>query len=49
MSYDEYLTTDEIRLMDKLKGKNRMEQDEILGGYENGNIIRNDSTSKQFI
>lgn len=39
MIYDEELTAEEIRLINTLKDKNRMEQDEIIGEYENGNII----------
>jgi hypothetical protein len=38
MRIDEYIPHDEIRLMETLKGKNRMEQDEIIGVYENGTI-----------
>ena len=33
--YDEDLTTAEKRLLEMLKGKNRMEQDEIIGEWEN--------------
>ena len=36
MRYDENLTSAEIRLIETLKGKNRMEQDQIIGEYENG-------------
>jgi hypothetical protein len=36
MRYDETLTTSEIRLIEKLKDKNRMEQDQIIGEWENG-------------
>lgn len=36
--FDEYLTYDEIRLINQLKDKNRMEQDEIIGGYQNGKV-----------
>lgn len=36
--YDENLTTAEIRLINELKGKTRMEQDQIIGEYENGKI-----------
>ena len=43
MRIDEYIPQEEIRLINSLKGKNRMEQDEILGVYErkmnDGNII----------
>ena len=35
MVIDEYVTPEEIRLMETLKGKNRMEQDQIIGEYEN--------------
>lgn len=31
---DEHLTTEEIRLMQSLKGKSRMEQDQIIYEYE---------------
>lgn len=34
MRYDEYITQDEIRLMESLKGKSRMEQDQIIYEYE---------------
>ncbi len=36
MIYDEELTPAEIKLIEALKGKNRMEQDQIIGEYENG-------------
>lgn len=36
MRYDENLTSTEIRLIEKLEDKNRMEQDQIIGEYENG-------------
>ena len=43
MRIDEYISQEETRLIDRLKGKSRMEQDEILGEFErktnNGNII----------
>lgn len=39
MIYDDDLTAEEIRLIKTLKAKNRMEQDEIIGDYEN-DIIR---------
>ena len=32
---DENLSFEEIRLINLLKGKNRMEQDEIIGEYKN--------------
>lgn len=34
MKYDEHVSIQEIRLMETLKGKNRMEQDQIIGEYE---------------
>lgn len=34
MLYDENLTTAEIRLIETLKGKNRMEQDQIIYEHE---------------
>ncbi len=34
MRYDEDLSDSEKRLITELKGKNRMEQDEIIGNYE---------------
>lgn len=34
--YDEYLSASEIRLIETLKDKSRMEQDQIIGEYENG-------------
>ncbi len=53
MIHDDYLTQDEIRLTETLKGKSRMEQDQIIYEYErkkkNGYIVRNDSTSKRII
>ena len=43
MRVDEYFSPEEIRLMEELKGKSRMEQDQIIGEYErknnNGNTI----------
>lgn len=36
MLYDENLTTAEIRLIETLKGKSRMEQDQIVYDYERG-------------
>lgn len=32
--YDEYITPEEIRLIETLKGKSRMEQDQIIFEYE---------------
>ena len=49
MRYDEYITPEEIRLIAELKGKSRMEQDQIIYNYERGkknDTIRNVSTSK---
>ena len=40
MIYDEDLTPAEKRLISLLKGKNRMEIDEILGQYEKSNKQR---------
>ena len=37
MKYDDRLTPEEIRLMQTLKGKNRMEQDQIIYEYERKN------------
>lgn len=34
--YDEKLSKAEQWLIDELRGKNRMEQDQIIGEYENG-------------
>lgn len=34
MRIDERISPEEIRLMNELKGKSRMEQDEIIGEYE---------------
>ncbi len=43
MRIDEYISFEETRLIDHLKGKSRMEQDQIIFDYErkkeNGNII----------
>jgi hypothetical protein len=43
MRFDEYFSPEEIRLMEELKGKSRMEQDQILYEYErknnNGNTL----------
>ena len=53
MIYDEYITPEEQRLMETLKGKSRMEQDQIIYEYErtkeNGNFIRNDNASKRTV
>lgn len=32
--FDEYLSAEEMRLIEELKGKSRMEQDQIIGEYE---------------
>ena len=34
--FDIVLTSEELKLINQLKNKNRMEQDEILGGFKNG-------------
>lgn len=34
MRYDDYITHEEIRLTETLKGKSRMEQDQIIYEYE---------------
>ena len=43
MRIDEYISADELRLMQELKGKSRMEQDQIIYEYErkmnNGNTF----------
>ena len=53
MRYDDNITPDEMRLIQALKGKSRMEQDQIIFEYERGNknvnIVRNDRTSKPTI
>jgi hypothetical protein len=36
MRIDEHLTSSEIILINLLKGKSRMEQDEIIGEWEDG-------------
>ena len=36
--YDENLTPAEMRLINQLKNKSRMEQDQIIGEYEDGKI-----------
>lgn len=38
MRIDDYVPSQEIRLIETLKDKNRMEQDEILGEWENGKL-----------
>ncbi len=37
MKFDD-MTNSEIQLAEKLKGKSRMEQDEILGGIEDAKV-----------
>ena len=37
MIYDDNLTPEEIRLIETLKGKSRMEQDQIIYEYERKN------------
>lgn len=52
MRYDEDITPEEIRLIETLKGKNRMEQDQIIYEYERtkkNDIVRNDNPSKRFV
>ena len=36
MRIDEYVFFEEMRLMENLKNRSRMEQDQIIGEYENG-------------
>ena len=40
MNYDENLTPSEIRLINQLKNKNRMEQDQIIGEWEQCQISK---------
>ena len=35
MRIDDYVSSEEMRLMDELEGKSRMEQDQILGEKKN--------------
>lgn len=52
MIYDEDITPKEIRLINSLKGKSRMEQDQIIYEYERtkeNDIVRNDNPSKRTI
>lgn len=35
MRYDEYISAEEMELIEELQGKIRMEQDQIIGEYEN--------------
>ena len=50
MIYDDFLTQREKMLIDSLKGKSRMEQDQIINEYERTNkneyIVSNDNSSK---
>ena len=43
MLYDDYITPEQINLINSLKGKSRMEQDQIIFEYErikkNGNTL----------
>jgi hypothetical protein len=43
MMYDDYIPHEELRLIETLKGKSRMEQDQIIYEYErnfnNGNTL----------
>ena len=34
MRFNDYISAEEIRLMNELKGKSRMEQDQIIYEYE---------------
>lgn len=49
MIYDDYLTPEEMRLIETLKGKTRTEKDQIIFEHErgktNGNTIRTNNTS----
>lgn len=49
INYDEYLSESEKRLIELLKNKSRMEQDQILGELErkikNGHTLRIDNAS----
>ena len=38
MRIDDYISYDEIKIIETLKDKSRMEQDEILGECENGKL-----------
>lgn len=38
MRYDEYISSSEIQLIEKLKDKSRMEQDQIIGEWDNGKL-----------
>lgn len=38
MIFDEDLSVEEVRLIDRLQNKNRMEQDEIIGEVSNDTI-----------
>lgn len=39
MNYDDEYTKEEIRLMSDMKGQSRMQQDEMIGEYEDGHVI----------
>lgn len=41
MRYDEYLSHSEIKLINQLQNKNRMEQDEILGNFHKKESVKN--------
>ena len=47
---DDYITPEELRLMQNLKGKSRMEKDELIFEYErkkeNGYTLRINGTSE---
>ena len=52
MRYDDYIPPEEIRLIQSLKCKNRMEKDQIIFEYERkkkNDTLRNDSASKRVI
>lgn len=38
MRCDEYISSVEIQLIEKLKDKSRMEQDQIIGEWKNGKL-----------
>ena len=53
MIYDDFLTQKEKMLISSLKGKSRMEQDQIIYEYErtneNGNTLRTNDTGKRIV
>lgn len=53
MIYDDYISPEELRLIETLKGKNRMEKDQIIYENErkmqNANTLRYDSTSTETV